>query len=494
MKFVITGLLVFLGLILSTCLMEATKKKDKLAGIIIKLIISVVVASVMQIIVLNTLSERLGEFAYSIYYISVDLILYFVILASIEYTYYETKMSGFLSLIRIALGVDVLLLLSNNFTHMMFRYVLKVEANGYSHLVPEVYFSFFNIHLVLVFLLMGYELFVLIYAIFHLDEVYKKRYILLALSYLSIFFLTIHDILYGMELDYTIFAYNFAGIVFYYLILSYRPSIIIDKVLAHLVINEFDSILFFDNRNHCVFMNECGKQMFGIVGNNLNEKLDEIGDFVSHFSFANENELNYASHAMMVEEEMKYFEIEFKKIKKGNRFLGSYYRIKDRTEYKKALDEERYQAHHDPLTGLYNKEYFYERATGILSENPEKEYYVVSTDIKGFKLINDLYGDEVGDQVLMDFADTIKDLASPTSLYCRLTADKFCMLIEEQYFKESTLLIAQERVAYVRGKDYPIVTRIGIYKVKKTRTKDLTISVMIDRANLAMSEIRDDFH
>lgn len=491
MKIIITGLLILLGFILTTCLIETKKKKGKLTGSITNMIFPVIVATLMQVIVINTVNEKLGDFASSIYYICIDLVLYFIVLASIEYTYYEPKVSGFLNLIRIVMGVDILILLSNNFTHMMFRFVLRVEEDGLMHLMPEVYFSFFNLHLFFVFLLMGYELFVMIYAIFHLDDIYRKKYILLSLSFLSIIVCTIYDAVYGTELDITIFAYIVTALFFYYLILSYRPSIIVDKMLAHLVINEFDSILFFDNRDHCVFVNTRGKEMFGITESDLEEKDEEIANFVRNFIFDNESDINIASHGMVVNGEKKYFEVEYKKIKRGKRYLGKYYRIKDKTDYKKVLDEERYQANHDPLTGLYNREYFYERASSLLAECPDKEFYIVSTDIKGFKLINDLYGDEVGDQVLIDVANTIRDLLKGDSLYCRLTADKFCLMIEKSSFKEETLLLAQERMSYVKGKDYPIITQIGVYKVKN---KKLPISVMIDRANLAISEIRDDFH
>lgn len=491
MRFLITGLVILLGFVLTTCLVEALRKKDKIAGIIVKLIISVLVASFMQVIVLNTLNERFGEFAYSIYYVCVDLILYYMILASIEYTHYEPKINGFLGALKIALGVDILILLSNNFNQMLFRYVVKVEDNGFAHLIPEVYFSYFNLHMLFIYFLMGYELFILIYAIFHLDDIYRKKYTLLSSVFVLIITLTVIDALIGQELDFTIFAYNVAALLIFYLTLSYRPTVIVDKMLSHLVINEFDSIVFFDNHNNCVFMNERGKEMFGMKDGDISSSVNAVTDFIKNFSFDEDSEENIASHGVKINGVKRFFEVEFRKIKSENSLLGSYYRIKDRTDYKLALDEERYQANHDPLTGLYNREFFYEKVKELFLENPLGEFYLVATDIKGFKLINDLYGDEVGDQVLVDIANTIRDMVNGNTLYCRLTADKFCLLIEKKYFREEKLALGQERMAYVRGKDYPLHTQIGVYKVKNKR---LPISVMIDRAYLAISENKDDFH
>lgn len=50
------------------------------------------------------------------------------------------------------------------------------------------------------------------------------------------------------------------------------------------------------------------------------------------------------------------------------------------------------QFQYDRLTGLYSKEYFYQRVRETLRQNPEKEYDIVCSDIDNFKLINDIFG------------------------------------------------------------------------------------------------------
>ena len=65
---------------------------------------------------------------------------------------------------------------------------------------------------------------------------------------------------------------------------------------------------------------------------------------------------------------------------------------------------EQYQFKYDRLTGLYSKEFFYQKAQKILEQNPEKPYHIICSDIENFKLFNDLLGVAAGDQLLCEIA------------------------------------------------------------------------------------------
>ena len=70
----------------------------------------------------------------------------------------------------------------------------------------------------------------------------------------------------------------------------------------------------------------------------------------------------------------------------------------------RRIRSEQYVASHDRLTGLYNRESFFKKAEEIIRKNPQKKRYMVCTNIKNFKLANDLFGKEMGDKVLVDQA------------------------------------------------------------------------------------------
>lgn len=70
--------------------------------------------------------------------------------------------------------------------------------------------------------------------------------------------------------------------------------------------------------------------------------------------------------------------------------------LHDRTEEVERVKSEQYKANHDALTGIYNREYFYECAEQMLRENSDTAFYIVCSDIRDFKIVNDVYGSKRG--------------------------------------------------------------------------------------------------
>ena len=71
---------------------------------------------------------------------------------------------------------------------------------------------------------------------------------------------------------------------------------------------------------------------------------------------------------------------------------------------KSRAKKQQFIVSHDSLTGLYNRESFFSKAEEIIRKNPQKKRYMVCTNIKNFKLANDLFGKEMGDRILADQA------------------------------------------------------------------------------------------
>lgn len=82
----------------------------------------------------------------------------------------------------------------------------------------------------------------------------------------------------------------------------------------------------------------------------------------------------------------------------------------------------------DSLTGLSSRRAFMERFTGILAETDVPMRYFAMIDIDNFKIINDRYGHEVGDRVLVAFADQAKQLF-PERDVGRLGGEEFGIIL-----------------------------------------------------------------
>jgi diguanylate cyclase (GGDEF)-like protein/PAS domain S-box-containing protein len=104
--------------------------------------------------------------------------------------------------------------------------------------------------------------------------------------------------------------------------------------------------------------------------------------------------------------------------------------LADALQQRASEDDIRYQALHDPLTGLPNRVLFMDRLAHALSR-PQAEVAVVLLDIDNFKLVNDSLGHAAGDELLMEIAPRLKDVLRPGDTIARLGGDEFVVLLEQ---------------------------------------------------------------
>lgn len=88
-------------------------------------------------------------------------------------------------------------------------------------------------------------------------------------------------------------------------------------------------------------------------------------------------------------------------------------------------------AHYDALTGLPNRILFADRLQQAMVQTlrREQQLVVVYLDIDGFKAVNDRYGHEVGDQLLVALADRMKQTLREGDTLARLGGDEFVAIL-----------------------------------------------------------------
>lgn len=104
--------------------------------------------------------------------------------------------------------------------------------------------------------------------------------------------------------------------------------------------------------------------------------------------------------------------------------------LADALQQRATEDDIRYQALHDPLTGLPNRVLFMDRLGHTLLR-PGAEVAVVLLDIDNFKLVNDSLGHSAGDELLMEIAPRLKSALRPGDTIARLGGDEFVVLLEQ---------------------------------------------------------------
>ena len=116
-------------------------------------------------------------------------------------------------------------------------------------------------------------------------------------------------------------------------------------------------------------------------------------------------------------------DIKVEGIKEYKYFASAYNMMRVKNQHNK--EELVYEAEHDKLTGLYNR-----NAYDVLYSNIdlEKSAYML-IDVDNFKKINDVYGHTVGDKVLKKVSNVLRKHFRSDDYLCRIGGDEFAILI-----------------------------------------------------------------
>lgn len=108
--------------------------------------------------------------------------------------------------------------------------------------------------------------------------------------------------------------------------------------------------------------------------------------------------------------------------------------VSDVTELKRTEEQIRLQAFHDTLTGLPNRLNLYDRleTSLALARRHNRFGALLYMDMDRFKNVNDSLGHHVGDELLVSFADRLREHIRREDLLVRMGGDEFVVLLAEQ--------------------------------------------------------------
>ncbi len=103
------------------------------------------------------------------------------------------------------------------------------------------------------------------------------------------------------------------------------------------------------------------------------------------------------------------------------------------TERHESQEQLQYLAMHDSLTGLYNR-HFFEITLGQLTADSvrnNRQHALVYLDLDHFKVINDTFGHQKGDEVLREMSHSLSKRIRGSDILCRLGGDEFAILLRD---------------------------------------------------------------
>lgn len=125
----------------------------------------------------------------------------------------------------------------------------------------------------------------------------------------------------------------------------------------------------------------------------------------------------------------RFIENTYSPIRIPDQITGVMIITRDVTEREKMLEVIKKAAITDPLTGLYNRKFF-EQVWGDIA-NGGKPFGVIMLDVNALKYVNDHYGHEAGDQLLIQAANIISNSVRQSDYVFRFGGDEFLVLLPE---------------------------------------------------------------
>lgn len=111
------------------------------------------------------------------------------------------------------------------------------------------------------------------------------------------------------------------------------------------------------------------------------------------------------------------------------------------------------QARLDPLTKIYNRRGFEERAVELMQQ--ERTLSLLILDIDHFKYVNDHYGHDVGDEVLRRFSKQIAGMIRDSDVFARIGGEEFAVILADQNLELAGLMAERIRAA-IESTELPI--------------------------------------
>lgn len=321
-----------------------------------------------------------------------------------------------------------------------------------------------------------------------ISRFYRFRYFVILISLFAAFLLDVLTIWSNSIYDMSMVVFGVMSILIYYFTFQYVLNELIENTFSLIIRDMNSGIICFDNTGRCIYCNGIVKGIYGIT--------DDVGMVeAKYLKWINSQEEHVSKKFRQIigtGDNQKSFDVVYNRIfdDKGN-FICDYFMFNDRTDADRLIEHEKYRATHDKLTGLLNKEQFYEETARAIRGDRERKYCLVCSNIKDFKLVNELFGIEKGDEIIKMQAGLIKDTSESDYICGRIQSDRFAICMPKESFKNE---IMQNSIGSMQSRfnnaSFKIRVVVGVYDIEDV---DEPVSNMCDKAFIASETIKNNY-
>lgn len=432
-------------------------------------------------------SKFFAELTYATYYTVSDILLVSMLSYTLQYTRVYIWKPIQKAMLGLIVAVDGLLMFLNVFVERIFIFRCGlVDRGGTRYYCIAERGELYNLHRLVIYGLVVLVVIPLVVKIVKSPAMYRRKYWLTLLSLLVIIAANVAYLIMKLEIDYSVLTYGIMAVAIYYFNVIYVPQGLVEGLLTSSIKSMDDSVICFDIEGNCIYANSIAYGFF---------RSEDPVAFADYYKkWMDGRTLSEVEDTSWKEEQevysaRRYFDVQFKRLcdDEGN-YVGCFFKMHDETADVAKLAAERFRATHDRLTGIYNREHFYDVVERVVREAEPNTYCMVCSDIKNFKMVNDIFGINVGDEILINIADTLKKLAGRGSVFGRLAGDRFAICMPQKRFNPDQFVGEIRRIGEQSATStYRICLHVGVYDIVNP---DIAVSLMCDRAFMAIKTIK----
>ncbi|MCR5341288.1 MAG: EAL domain-containing protein [Saccharofermentans sp.] len=487
-----TTLSVVFALLISSlivCVVLSSRSKKPMGKPVSNLLGSLTIPVLGNLVIIFSSDQGIAEFGYNVYFLGMDA----AVISLLFFTYAYCGFGKIQKIVRIAIYAVFSLDITQYILNPFFRFTfatekITVDGRDYFRLIP--YWGQ-NFHRIACYGLFFVSLIILTIVTIRASKIYVERYFVILLTMIITAAIETYYIFSRHPLDMSMIGFGIFGLLVYFFALHYRSMKVLDRLLASMASDMPEAIFFFDNDGKCIWTNEPGRQRVGVSKGDYEAIKENLKYLFEDIDLEN---TGWTRKMTLGEgDDTEYLELSMRSATDGEgRPAGSYLSIRDHTEEQLAIEREIYNSTHDSDTGLYTKEYFYERVGKRLKNDTKTEYMAGYFEISNFNMINDVFGSEFGLYTVKKIAETIKSNASVNTLYGRLTYDSFGILIDKKRFDENKLeKLLENFTVSDDALDHHVLIYFGVYDFNSA--DEIDVPLFYDSARLATSKIKDSY-
>ncbi|MGS0765590.1 PAS domain S-box protein [Syntrophomonas curvata] len=157
--------------------------------------------------------------------------------------------------------------------------------------------------------------------------------------------------------------------------------------------------------------------------------------------------------------------------------VGAIESVRDITRQKQDQERVRYLSFYDKLTGLYNRAFF-EDELKRLDTDRQLPLSIIIGDVNGLKLVNDAFGHQDGDELLIKVARLLKDTCREEDIISRWGGDEFAILLPRTSEKYALKLYYRIKSSCRKAGSYPLQISISLGVATKEHAWQNTLDVL----------------